>query len=227
VIPEFPSDNPDLWHLRPPVIESVIDAVAAMAEQIAEMSRMPPPVTVAPTPTRVEADDVEITVEVVEFDDADFAMAENESLPPPPPPPEQATEEADLFQRFVSTLVEVALAAGAATRVVGALPGMLGVTRLDVEALDATVIDALVASNLLARTSRGAVARSEALVQNAQAWRATLLGEETELVATAMLDEWAAHIVASLLQAPQQAETVRRDLRARGIAAFGMLVEAA
>jgi hypothetical protein len=41
-----------------------------------------------------------------------------------------------------------------------------------------------------------------------------------------MLDEWAADLLARLLGAPARATGLRRDLRSRGVAAFG-LVEAA
>jgi hypothetical protein len=164
-----------------------------------------------------------VDVEIADFDEADFAVVHDESLPPPAPP----APGADAFARFVSTLVEVALAAGASARVVEALPGMLGVDRLDVCALDEETLEALIAAELLTRSETGTVKRHDALVRNAQAWRANILGEETELTVTAMLDEWAAHIVAGLARAPQQREALRRDLRGRGIAAFGLLDVAA
>jgi hypothetical protein len=201
VSPEFPSDNPELWQAH--ILYSEPES-----ETEPESESEPEP---------------EIEVEVVDFDDADFAAVENESIPPPAAP--AATE--DTFQVFVRTLVEVSLAAGAEARVAAVLPGMLGAARLDVHGLDASMLDTLVAADLLARTESGGVTRSESLVANAHAWRATLLGEETEFSASSMLDEWSAHIVSTLAAAPERKEALRRELRAYGIAAFGMIVEAA
>jgi hypothetical protein len=166
------------------------------------------PLLAAPSPEEEE-------VEVVEFEDSDFTGIEIESIPAPAPP--------DPFQTFVRTLIEVALAAGAPARVVEILPAMLGAARLDVRALDPASIDALVTANLLARGEAGMVTRSESLLTTAQAWRATLRGEDADLSAcTTMLDEWSASLIAELAGIPSQREAVRRDLRARGVAAFGM-----
>lgn len=210
--PEFPSDNPELWQVFGPYAES-------------ESEPEPEPES-EPQPESEPESEPEIVVEVVDFDDADFAALtdENESVPAPPMPP---TSCEDTFQVFVRTLVDVALGAGAPARVAAILPGMLGAMRLDVHALDASTLDALVAADLLARTESGAVTRSESLVANAHAWRATLLGEETEVSVSSMLDEWSAYIVSTLAAAPDQKEALRRQLRAHGIAAFGMIVEAA
>ena len=156
---------------------------------------------------------------MIEFDEADFAVIENESIPPPAQP--------DLFQIYVRTLVEVALAAGAPGRAVELLPGMLGLARLNTQQLDAAMTDALVAANFLARSESGAVTRSDSFVAAAQGWRATLLGEESDFTVSSMLDEWSAHVIATLAGTPQQTEALRRDLRSRGVAAFGLLVEAA
>ena len=61
-----------------------------------------------------------------------------------------------------------------------------------------------------------------------RAWRAILRGTSDDFTACggAMLDEWAAGILARLLGAPAREPVLRRELRARGVAAFG-LVEAA
>jgi len=224
-----------------PVIEAVVEAEPApVAEQVAECSEpndqvdFPPsaemvavevgPEQTEPTPMvaeqAVEEADDGPEVEVIEFDEADFAAIENESIPPPPKP--------DMFQVFARTLIEVALAAGAPGRVVEMLPGMLGIARLDASTLDAATIDALVAADMLARSESGAITRSDNLVAAAQAWRATILGEDADFSAcTSTLDEWSATLVATLANVPQQRESVRRDLRSRGVAAFGLLVEAA
>jgi hypothetical protein len=223
VSPEFPSDNPELWQIRTPNIALTLLRAYLKSKTEAEAE------TETETETEAAAAEAEsepeIVVEVVDFDDADFALVENENEPIQASTPEALPTE-DVFQLFVRTLVEVALGAGAPARVVEALPGMLGATRLDVHALDASIIDALVAAGLLARTESGAVTRAESLVANAHAWRATLLGEETEFSVSSMLDEWSAHIVSRLASVPDQEQALRRELRERGIAAFGMLVAA-
>jgi hypothetical protein len=219
---EFPSDNPELWQLRAPLAALAILIAEAEAEAESETASIAEPVadsvavedaSVAPAPALVEAD--EPSIEVIEFDESDFAAIENESIPPPAMP--------DAFQVYVRTLVEVALAAGAPGRVVEILPGMLGLARLDAQSLDAASIEGLVSANLLARKENGAIARSDSFVAAAQAWRATLLGEDADFSAcTTMLDEWSANLIAALAGLPNQREAFRRDLRARGVAAFGM-----
>ena len=197
----------------------VVTAVVEEAVPVAERSDPNELVDSSPLAAAPEEDDGP-EVEVIEFDEADFAVIENESIPPPPKP--------DLFQVFARTLVEVALAAGAPGRVVEMLPGMLGIARLDASVLDAPALEALVAQGMLARSESGAITRSEMFVSAAQAWRSTILGEEADFSAcTSTLDEWSATLVATLANMPQQRETFRRDLRSRGVAAFGLLVEAA
>jgi hypothetical protein len=62
----------------------------------------------------------------------------------------------------------------------------------------------------------------------AMAWRAILRGESDDYAAcgAATLDEWAADTLARLMSAPSRASQLRRELRSRGVVAFG-LVEAA
>jgi hypothetical protein len=73
--------------------------------------------------------------------------------------------------------------------------------------MDAPTIDALLASDAVAT-----------------AWRAILRGESEDFSKCAgTLDEWAANALASILSAPQKAGQLRRELRARGVAAFGLI----
>jgi hypothetical protein len=61
----------------------------------------------------------------------------------------------------------------------------------------------------------------------AAAWRAILNGESEDFSLCAVpLDEWASLVLARVLSAPHKAASLRRELRSRGVAAFG-LVEAA
>jgi hypothetical protein len=58
----------------------------------------------------------------------------------------------------------------------------------------------------------------------ARAWREILRGTSDDFGAcgSAMLDEWAAELLAGLLDAPTRASSLRQELRSRGIAAFGL-----
>jgi hypothetical protein len=57
------------------------------------------------------------------------------------------------------------------------------------------------------------------------AWREILLGERHELPtsSTRLLDEWGAELLAHLTGAVGKTEQIRRELRARGVAAFGLV----
>jgi hypothetical protein len=63
----------------------------------------------------------------------------------------------------------------------------------------------------------------------ARAWRAILNGESEDFAACGQkpLDEWASELVARLVSAPSRAAQLRRELRARGVAAFGLVLDAA
>lgn len=59
----------------------------------------------------------------------------------------------------------------------------------------------------------------------ARAWRAILRGESDDVAACgeAMLDAWAASVIANACGAVEKAASLRSALRKRGVAAFGML----
>jgi hypothetical protein len=42
-----------------------------------------------------------------------------------------------------------------------------------------------------------------------------------------MLDEWCAGLLAKIMGSPSRVEGLRRDLRGRGVAAFGLVADAA
>ena len=127
----------------------------------------------------------------------------------------------DPYTILLSTLVDVALGAGS-PYVASVLPALLFDGRLE-EGMPGEVVQALAEANV---ASGGAL--SPAFVGQLNAWRAILLGTSDDFGAcgAAMLDEWAADLVARLLGAPSRATALRRELRSRGVAAFG-LVEAA
>jgi hypothetical protein len=58
----------------------------------------------------------------------------------------------------------------------------------------------------------------------ATAWRAILRGESEDYsTCGGALDEWAAAALASMMSAPHKIAQIRRELRARGVAAFGLI----
>lgn len=66
---------------------------------------------------------------------------------------------------------------------------------------------------------------SPTFVTTVAAWRGILRGTDEDLLGACggrMLDEWAADVVARALGAPTRADVLRKELRARGVAAFGL-----
>jgi hypothetical protein len=133
---------------------------------------------------------------------------ETTSLPPAPDDP---------FTVLVCTLADVAIAAGS-PHVASLLPGLLFDGRLP-EPLDAAAAEALRSAGLW---DGNEVAPS--FVAVTAAWRAILRGtsDDFDACGAAMLDEWAAELLARLLEAPARAPMFRQELRSRGVAAFGL-----
>ncbi len=135
-------------------------------------------------------------------------MAHATTLPPPPEDP---------FTIFVSTLVDGAIHENAA-HVAAALPALLGAGvhphSMGPEATQALreggTADGLDAMPVFSATTA--------------AWSAILRGtsEDFSACGNGMLDEWAADLLARLLGAPSRVPALRRQLRARGVAAFGV-----
>jgi hypothetical protein len=175
----------------------------------------------------VENDEPIEIVDELSFDDAvDGAPPQTERIEPVSEPP-----PADSFAQLVSALESVARALGASDTAIATLDALLGQTRLDGSMLDDRTIEALIAGDIVARGARG-VARSQAFTGKVVAWQGILRGESEDFAlpdggALEPLDEWAADILARIVGPPARAEGVRRDLRKRGIAAFGLVADAA
>jgi hypothetical protein len=127
----------------------------------------------------------------------------------------------DPFTVLVSTLADVAIGAGS-PYVASLLPALLLEGRLE-HAMPADAATALAEADVARGTEVTAT-----FIGQTRAWRALLAGTSDDFAAcgNAMLDEWAAELLARLLGAPSRAVALRRELRSRGVAAFG-LVEAA
>ena len=214
---EFPNDNPDL-HLGaiwmqdtptgPPAAEvrdiELADAVwlseqtAPPAEAIAADTDPEPAVAERPPPIEsmivlTPADDEEMTPIVVE--ELDFEI---EATDPPMDAVSNAGEK-ELVGAGPSETDD------AYTSLVATLQAVAESEGGTPEAVNA----------ILAGSEEAAAA----------AWRAELRGEVDDIstCGSAMLDEWAAEVVARAIQAPGRAGQLRRELRARGVCAFGLI----
>jgi len=132
-------------------------------------------------------------IEIV--DDLGFEDVAPEGIEPVAPSGEPAPP-ADAFRRLVGLVKEVAAAFGADSAAVDRLDAVLGLA------------------------SPGGEPPPQAI-----AWRGILRGEseDYEACGAATLDEWAADVVAGAVGAGVRAEGIRRELRKRGVAAFGLV----
>jgi hypothetical protein len=129
------------------------------------------------------------------------------------------------FASFVAALSEL-LAEQGATRAAANVGALLGMARLAPDAFDATTAATLVARGMLDATSGRPTPEFSVL---ARAWRDVLddTGGDLSACGSATLDVFGATLLVTLLGVPTgRAEELRRALRQRGVAAFGMLVAA-
>jgi hypothetical protein len=132
----------------------------------------------------------------------------------------------DPFAAYVSAVVEVAEAAGH-TRAAAALPMLLEGADFDPSVLPEEAQARLIAARILVR-SEAAVSPSDGFTSMAGAWRSVLRGLTNDLSAcgATTLDGWSADLLSAFGVGQGGATDVRRELRRRGVAAFGMLLAA-
>lgn len=226
-------------------------APAAPAAEIAEVAPIAEVAEVAEVSEAAEIAEVEVAARAPSpppplasgfFDVVDAAEPEavedpaEATVPAPPvvahgaPPADDAEPEPapeDAFTWLLRALSSCAVEAGVLLDLED-LEMLLCMGRVDTASLPPGAADALVAGGLADVVDDELVARPQ-LVSTARAWRRVILGEDEELGAcgAAMLDEWCADLLARLLGQPQRADTLRRELRRRGVAAFGVLLDAA
>jgi hypothetical protein len=144
-------------------------------------------------------------VEELSFEDAvDEHLDSSPLASEPSSPVEEPARTAlpsDPFASFVLVLEDVAIASGADDRARNNLRAYLG--EMSVDGVDAD--------------------------DRAVAWQGILRGESEDFgpCGSATLDEWAADLVARALGNASRAAGIRRDLRQRGVAAFGFVADAA
>ena len=153
----------------------------------------------------------------------EIELAPEAALEPEPAP--EPAPALDGFSSFVCALVDVAHAHGA-TRAAACLPSLLGAAALRAGSLGAELEKTLAERGILAAGGR----KSDAFEQTSSAWRRVLTGETDDLscCGTTTLDRFGAELLSALLGLPKsRVEELRRELRRRGVAAFGVIANAA
>jgi hypothetical protein len=133
------------------------------------------------------------------------------------------TAHAERIDTFVRAIADVARAHGAAESAAHAESLFKFGTPAPL-ALSPDARAALLDGNILEATD-GGVHATAWFASTSSAWQRMLRGEEGNLAVCgeSTLDGWTADLIARLVAKPAMASTIRRDLRRRGIAAFGML----
>jgi hypothetical protein len=167
-------------------------------------------------------DGIEV-VDELPFDDMVLEEAPGEA-----PPARAEASASDPFAVLLRVLEEVARAAGCAEDTLVGLRVVLGAARVDEATLPCACVDALLAAGMLQQREH-ALARAEPFARQVVAWQGVLRGESEDFGACggAMLDEWCAGLLARIMGSPARVEGLRRDLRGRGVAAFGLVADAA
>lgn len=218
VVSEFPNDNPELhdglvWAAPTP---------CAPALPTLRLRQSPPVRVLRPeweprSDPRASAAPVIVESAPAETAPAEAALAEAAEVTPIEP-------TASGFEAFIGALSGVLVERGA-TRAAANVGALLGQKRLGRDAFDAGTRKVLVARGFIdAKTGRPTPEFSVV----AHAWRDVLEGTNGDLSAcgSMTLDVWGAELLCALLGARERSDELRRALRQRGVAAFGMLAAA-
>lgn len=234
---EFPNDNPALhlgaiWRcsdaLGAPVCERrpqpPHDGTSPALPERALTSMVP----MAPPPGQTDPQPEDGDIEIVDELTFDDAIDEAEAGGYPVAPQTCIGGQDDPFAILVGVLEEVLRAQGTEDDRMTSLRALLGVTRLEGLSVGEIASEALIAGNVVVPAARGLL-RSESFTAELRAWQGILRGESEDFGAcgSTPLDQWAADVVARVLGYPARAEGIRRELRRRGVAAFGLVADAA
>jgi hypothetical protein len=206
--------------LVPPAPEESATEESATEESATEESA-----TEESAPAEMAPDETALA-ETVPVETAPVEMAPVETAPVEMAPVETAPVEATEsgFEAFVGALSGILIERGA-TRAAANVGALLGQRRLGRDAFDAGTRKVLVARGLVdGKTGRPTPEFSVV----AHAWREVLDGSSGDLSAcgNTTLDVWGADLLCALLGARERSDELRRALRQRGVAAFGMLAAA-
>jgi hypothetical protein len=194
---ELPNDNPGLHR------GAVCFVAEVTGSPVFERAQAECPVPAA-SDADEEGDDIEIVDELA-FDAVDESMVDDLAF--------DAVDEsmvdgpADPFATLVSLVEDVARTAGADDGAMATLARLLGRGRLE-DSDDAS---------------------SRAMRAQALAWQGILRSESDDFGACggAMLDEWCGALIATVIGRTARADVLKRELRRRGVAAFGLVEQAA
>jgi hypothetical protein len=224
---EFPNDNPALhlgaiWRCAGALGAPVCERPALAPHHVMQATR--DLAQTASDDEHEEHEEIEI-VDDLTFDDAVDEAAVGGS---PVAPQTCSAGDDDPFAMLVGVLEEVTRSHAAGDDAVTGLRALLGVTRLGGLSLGEIASEALIAGNVVVPAARG-VSRSEWFAGQVRGWQSILRGQSEDFGAcgSTPLDEWAADVVARVLGNPARAEGIRRELRRRGVAAFGLVADAA
>ncbi|HVU03358.1 MAG TPA: hypothetical protein VHE30_16475 [Polyangiaceae bacterium] len=211
-------DASDLEHTPLPETATYADVVAELREA---QGRAPESDAAEPVvPEAAVAEPVIAEACVPEASDTAVLSAVSPTEPAAPEAP--ATPDDD-YAAFVGALVEVLLAHGA-TRAGAVLPSLLESGGVDAGLLDDATVQSLALAKI-AESHGGAVRLRDEFQLTARAWRDVLRGTTQDLGAcgTSTLDGWASDLLRAFGVGREGRVDVRRELRRRGVAAFGML----
>jgi hypothetical protein len=223
---EFPNDNPALhrgaiWRCADPCEPASVEAPVGPFGAVAVREPVSPRLVAAFDADEGEfGGDIEIVDELV-FD-GDFVQ-EGAVLVALPGAPAHSD---DPFVVWMQRVEDAVRSAGGGADLVRGLSWLVGEGPPGSCTLPDASARALAEGDLVERGSDG-LARSERLTRAVDAWKGILRGESEDFSACggSSLDEWTSDVAARLLGAPARAAGLRRDLRARGVAAFGLLDE--
>ncbi len=202
------SDWEEEWRPEELQLEGSIPAPAESAVVLAA----PAESAVVLAASALEAGDEPIVVEPIEAFEPAEVYASSELHP----------ESDDPFHVFVVTVADACVAAGELA-VAAALPSLLFTGQIAEGRADDQAMSALVDAGWLEREEGGYRVR-EPLRSEALGWQAILRGTSDDFGACGPLplDEWSARLVAGLCAKPEKETVFRRELRSRGVAAFGL-----
>ena len=209
----------------------------AVAEAVAEPLAEAAPVAVAEVEPIAEVAPIAVAEAIAEpsaeVESIGVAEVEAEPIAEEPIAVEEAVAEpdggdaTDAFATLVQALGDVALASGA-TRAAAVIGELIDHGHVSVSLLSEAATRTLVARGWASAAS-GTLTLSSATQSTLAAWRSVLRGESADFEACgdSTLDAWCAELLAAVSGTPERAGELRRALRAQGVAAFGLIAQAA
>ncbi len=176
-------------------------------------------------PAEVEADEEPDEIVVEELEPVTVVCVEGLGEPPPVEEEARVVENTELppapddpFTMLVCTLADVAIASGSA-HVASLLTPLLHEGQIDPASLPENAAPALREASII--DDAGV---TDAFRATVSAWKALLRGTSDDFMACggSMLDEWSSELLARLFGSLDRAPAMRRELRSRGVAAFGL-----